>query len=200
MNKSLSLASVLLVSVLSLSACNNNQTASQSPSNAVATPSATTESPVAQASPADADAIAIDETYREESGIFEIGLPEGYTHEETGSGIAFVSQDESFGGSVDFGSAEGQTLNNDQLETALKQEYEDRLAEVTWQGSEIQQDGSIRVDWVGKDEQGNTLDAVSFIEQRGDNVLILNLFGINKPYQDYNAEAEAIVGSYNVQP
>jgi len=43
------------------------------------------------------------------------------------------------------------------------------------------------------------LDAVSFVEQRGDTIYILNLFGVNKSYQDYNSDAEKIVGSYRVK-
>lgn len=137
--------------------------------------------------------------YQEPSGLFEISLPPGYTYEETGSGIAFASGDQGFAGSVDFGSAQGQQLTNEQLETGLKAEYETRLTSVTWQGSEVQPDGSIRVDWVGTDPEGNQLDAISFIEQRGDMIYILNLFGVNTPYQNYNNDAQAIVNTYRVR-
>jgi hypothetical protein len=52
---------------------------------------------------------------------------------------------------------------------------------------------------VGRDTDGNDLDAISFVEQRGDTIFILNLYGINKAYADYNSDAETIVGSYRVR-
>lgn len=136
-------------------------------------------------------------TYREPGGLFEISFPQGYSYEQTGSGIAFVSADQRFGGSVDFGAAQGAVLDLDQLERLLKREYEQRLTQLVWQGSSAQPDGSLRVDWTGCDPQGNQLDAVSFVEQRGDTIFILNLFGINAPYND--RDAEFIVQSYRVQ-
>lgn len=206
MKKSSLLTSLFLVATVTLAAC-GSQTADKPPAPSVAasataptsseTPAAS-PSPTTEASP-ETPAVATAETYQEKDGLFQIAFPEGYTHQDTGSGVAFVSGDEGFGGSVDFGSAQGNTLNNTQLEEALKAEYEKRLQQVTWQGSEEQPDGSIRVDWVGTDEQGNELDAVSFVEQRGDNIFILNLFGINKAYQDYLSDAEAIVGSYRIK-
>jgi hypothetical protein len=203
MKKIFSVTSLLLASVLTLSAC-TKQTATETPSPAASSP--TPEASVASASPspspeasASVDPTALAQTYKEKDGLFEISFPEGYKYQETGSGIAFVSGDEKFGGSVDFGSAQGGQLSTKQLEDSLKSEYEKRLEQVAWQGSEIQPDGSIRVDWIGRDKEGNDLDAVSFVEQRGDNVFILNLFGVNKPYQDYGADAEAIVGSYRVR-
>ncbi|HEY9629697.1 MAG TPA: hypothetical protein V6C84_20525 [Coleofasciculaceae cyanobacterium] len=139
------------------------------------------------------------QTYREPSGLFEISFPAGYTYEQTGSGIAFTSTDERFGGSVDYGSAQGNVIGLEQLEASLKSEYEKRLSDLVWQGSSPQPDGSLRIDWTGRDAQGNALDAVSFVEQRGDTIFILNLFGVNAPYQDYNNDAEVIVGSYRVR-
>ncbi|MBD2461803.1 hypothetical protein H6G89_12160 [Oscillatoria sp. FACHB-1407] len=211
MKKSSLLTSLLLIATLTISAC-GSQTAEKPPTpTTAASPAspapeasiAASPSPAAEASPEaspEAPAAAeTAETYREKDGLFEISFPEGYTHQDTGSGVAFVSGDQGFGGSVDFGSAQGNQLNNTQLEEALKTEYEKRLEQVTWQGSEEQPDGSVRVDWVGTDQQGNELDAVSFVEQRGDNIFILNLFGINKAYQDYQPDAEAIVSSYRVR-
>lgn len=215
MKKSSLLTSLFLIATVTLSAC-GSQTADKPPALSVAvspeasvapsetpapseTSSASSSTPTDKASPTEAPAVGTPETYREQSGLFEIAFPEGYTHQDTGSGVAFVSGDESFGGSVDFGSAQGNTLDNAQLEAALKTEYEKRLEDVTWQGTEEQPDGSIRVDWVGTDKEGNDLDAVSFVEQRGDNIFILNLFGINKAYQDYLPDAEAIVSSYRVR-
>ncbi len=145
-----------------------------------------------------AQALATTVTYTEPSGLFEISFPEGYSYEETGTGIVFLSPDQQFGGSVDFGAANGIQLTNDQLEVALKEEYEERLTGVEWQGTSIQADGSVRVDWIGTDSQGNILDSISFVEQRGDTIFILNLHGINAQYANYNTVAQAIVNTYRV--
>ena len=201
MKNAIRFASLVLISALALSACgkgagtatNTQTTDSPSVSAASASPS-----PSESASPV-ASAPAGGKTYQEKSGLFEIAFPEGYTYEETGSGIAFVSADQGFGGSVDFGSAQGNKLSNEQLEKALKDEYDKRLKELKWQDTKPQPDGSIRVDWTGKDPQGNALDSVSFVEQRGDTIYILNLFGVNKSYQTYNSDAEKIVGSYHIK-
>jgi len=139
------------------------------------------------------------QTYREPSGLFEISFPSGYTYEQTGSGIAFASTDQKFGGSVDYASTQGKVIEISQLETSLKAEYEQRFSNIVWQGSSPQPDGSLRIDWIGRDSHGNDLDAVSFVEQRGDTIFILNLFGVNAAYQDYNTDAEVIVGSYQAR-
>lgn len=209
-------ASLLLVSALTLAGCGGGtDTASTDTSSSTATEAPAADAPTADAPAADApaaetpaetpaDTPAADapagsgQTYAEPSGLFEISFPAGYEFQETGSGIMFVSSDQKFGGSVDFGSAQGGQLTNEQLEAALKQEYENRLTEVEWQATETQPDGSIRIDWIGTDPQGNTLDSVSFIEQRGDNIFILNLHGINAQYANYNTDAQAIVNTYKI--
>jgi hypothetical protein len=170
-----------------------------SPDAASPDASSAPESPSPASPVPDAAAPADATRYEDPNDLFQISFPAGYTHQETGSGIAFVSSDKGFGGTVDFGSAQGQQLNTTALEEALKAEYENRLEDVAWQGSQIQPDGSVRVDWVGRDTDGNDLDAVSFVEQRGDTIYILNLYGINKAYADYNADAETIVSTYRVR-
>ncbi len=171
-------------------------TAEVAPSPTVVLPAPSpTVSPTPSASPTPQQ-----QTYREKSGLFQISFPKGYSHKTTGSGIAFVSADQNFAGAVDFGSAEGKQLNTQQLEASLKTEFTNRLEEVNWQTSQVQPDGSLRIDWTGKDKSGNALDAVSIVEQRGNYIFVLNLFGINKPYQNYNTDAETIVNSYQIQP
>lgn len=201
MKSALRLTTLLLLSALALSACNksistasNPQATGQASSNAAISPTA---SPTASPSPVASTSTG--KAYEGKNGLFEISFPEGYTYQETGSGVAFVSKDQGFGGSIDYGSAQGNKLSKEQLESALKAEYEHRLKNVKWQESNVQPDGSIRVDWLGKDPDGNALDAVSFVEQHGDTIFILNLFGVNKSYQSYNTDAEAIVKSYHVK-
>ena len=139
-------------------------------------------------------------TYREPHGLFEISFPAGYTYELTGNRLTFVSADRKFGGSVDYRSAQGNTFSNAQLGATLKSDYERRFSDVVWQNSLPQPDGSLRLDWAGRDSSGKALDAVSFVEQRGDTIFTLSLFGINTAYQGFNADAEAIVSTYQVLP
>lgn len=206
--------SLLLVSALALVGCGGNDSAAEEPTTGdSATTETPAETPTGEAPSADApagdtpaetpdtptaDAPAGSQVYEEPSGLFEVAFPSGYEFQETGSGVVFVSADDQFGGSIDFGPAQGQQLTDDQLETGLKQEYETRLTEVEWQGTEVQPDGSIRLDWIGTDPQGNVLDSVSFVEQRGDNIFILNLHGINAQYANYNTDAQTIVNAYRI--
>jgi hypothetical protein len=204
MRYGLRLTSLLFGSALLLAACvqANSGTGSTDaakpapPADAAATPTlpapSLTPNPSVLASPKA-------QTYREKDGLFEISFPHGYTHQTTGSGVAFVSPDQSFAGAVDFASAGGSKLTPEQLETALKADFRSRLKSVSWQESKKQPDGSLRIDWTGKDKKDNTLDAVSIVEQRGSTIFVLNLFGVNKPYQNYNKDAEAIVNSYRVR-
>lgn len=200
MNYAVRLLPLLLFSALTLAACGKGSPVVSNPSPA-ATPVAST-SPAAEpsASPS-TEATNLKQTYQEAAGAFKISFPEDYLYEKTDSGVVFHSKDEAFRGEVVFGSAQGSKYSNEELEKFLKEAYKQnlKLTEVDWQQTEEQSDGSLRIDWVGKDPQGNTLDAESFIEQRGDTIYILTLSGINKAYKDYFADAQAIVGSYQVK-
>ena len=187
---------ILLLISLTLAACSQKPVA--------VTPSVSpsllpTPSPIAILSPSLSPSPQL-QTYRHKDSLFEISFPKGYKFKPTSSGVAFVSADQKFAGAVDYGSAEGKQLNNQQLEASLKAEFTNRLKEVNWQTAKVQPDGSLRLDWTGKDKTGNALDAVSLVEQRGNYIYVLNLFGIDKPYQTYNSDAETIVNSYQIQP
>ncbi len=184
---------MLTVLVLGSSACQGRNSQATQPS---ASPTIATETTASQPPPA---ATATPHTYRNTQNLFEISLPEGYSHRETSSGIIFASPDDGFGGAVDFSTAQGQQFSAEQLEAALKQEYTKRLKQIAFQKSQIQEDGSMRVDWLGRNSDGQNLDAVSFVEQRGDHVFILTLFGVNKPYGNYNDDAGKIVDSYRIR-
>ncbi|WP_088891955.1 hypothetical protein [Leptolyngbya ohadii] len=205
--KSPHVLSLFLLSLGTLAGCNLTKTqlpatvSSPAPSIAVSpavspTPNPPPTAPSLFPSPTPATEIQI---YREKTGKFEVAFPKGFVYQDTGSGVAFASADQGFAGAVDFGSAQGQKLTTGQLEAALKAEYQNRLKEVSWTRSTLQPDGSLRIDWTGKDEQGSTLDAVSFVEQRGDTLFILNLYGVNQPYQKYEKDAGAIVKSYRIK-
>ena len=198
MNYVVRLLPLLLFSSLVLIACGKSNLVS-SDSSPSATPSASTSPSVeASASPSTTE---LKQTYQEAEGAFQISFPESYLYEKTQTGVIFHSKDQAFRGEVVFGSAQGEKYSNQQLETFLKEAYREnlKLTEVDWQQTEAQPDGSLRIDWVGKDPQGNVLDAESFIEQRGDTIYILTLSGVNKPYQNYSADAQAIVSSYQTR-
>lgn len=135
-------------------------------------------------------------TYRDPNGLFEISLPAGYVYRETGSGIEFFSADRRFGGGVDFSSAQGAQFTNEQLEDILKLGFGSRLTQVTWQDGRMQADGRLQVRWVGRYLEDFNLDAVGFIEQQGDTVISLVLFGVNSPYDEHTRDAEFIISSY----
>ena len=138
------------------------------------------------------------ETYQEPDGAFEIALPPGYQTEETGSGIKFISADGGFKGIVDFAAIE-EDLGVDRLEGALRQYLEETLTEVEWQNSRLEPDGSVRVDWVGKSPQGEQLDAVSYIEQRGNTLYTLSLYGVNKAFDDYSEDVAIVLKGYKLK-
>lgn len=206
MNYTLRLATLLLLSTLSLAACNKANTVATQPDAAAPSPAPQAETAPTEATEAPtsatetSEASAVTQTYEEPDGAFAISFPDNYRYEATDTGVIFQSTDEAFRGEVVFGSAQGNQFTDEELETFLKEAYKANLnlQEVDWQQTQTQPDGSLRIDWVGKDPDGNVLDAESFIEQRGDSIYILTLSGINKPYLDYLADAQAIVGSYQV--
>ncbi len=156
------------------------------------TPEATPDAP--EAAP---DTAAAPQTYNQPDGLFQISFPAGYSYQEIQNGIQFVSSDGSFGGFVEYQSAGGETFTPEELGEILQNDYSQMLVDVTWQGNELQPDDSMRVDWVGANAQGQQFDAVSFIEQHGDTIYVLDVFGINAPYN--NNDAQTIVGTYRVQ-
>lgn len=143
--------------------------------------------------------IPIVSTFRHDEGLFEISFPQNYSFRPIDDGVSFISNDRTFGGSANVLSAEGQMLTNELLEMGLKEEYMNRLKAVEWQASTVQADGSLRVDWVGVDTNGDVLDSVSFVEQHGDRIYILNLHAINEPYASHEEEATIIVENYRLQ-
>ncbi|MDY6940045.1 MAG: hypothetical protein SWY16_20620 [Cyanobacteriota bacterium] len=140
----------------------------------------------------------VGKTYKEPGGAFEIALPKGYESEETGSGIKFVSGDGGFKGIVDFAPSEGE-LNVDRLEGALRQYLEETLGQIEWQNSRLEPDGSVRVDWVGQSDRGEELDAVSYIEQRGNVIYTLSLYGVNKAFDDYREDVAIVLEGYKLK-
>jgi hypothetical protein len=140
-----------------------------------------------------------DNTYRPRNTEFEVTLPSQYDIQPQRDGVAFISSDGGFGGEVVFFEEE-EPLDADDLEDALKEIYDELLDGASWQLSEIQPDGSVRLDWRGTTPEGKELDAVSYIEQRNDTVFILNVYGIDRPYDAFLDDSQTIIGSYLTWP
>jgi len=140
-----------------------------------------------------------DNTYRPRNLEFEVTLPDGYEIQPQRDGVAFISSDGGFGGEVVFFD-EADPLDADDLEDRLKDIYDELLDGASWQLSEIQPDGSVRLDWRGTTPEGRELDAVSYIEQRDEVVFILNVYGIDRPYDAFLDDSQTIVGSYLTWP
>ncbi len=143
--------------------------------------------------------VDVDNTYRPRNLEFEVTLPDEYEIQPQRDGVAFISNDGGFGGEVVF-FEEGDPLDADDLEDRLKDIYDELLNGVSWQLSEIQPDGSVRLDWRGTTPEGSELDAVSYIEQRDDVVFILNVYGIDRPYDSFLDDSQTIIGSYLTWP
>ncbi|MGJ3247189.1 MAG: hypothetical protein ACFE0I_14095 [Elainellaceae cyanobacterium] len=191
-----SVLSVSLIAIVILSGCASSPSADDASSN---------PSPVASTSsqPAERETEISPENfqiYQDPNGWFALALPKRYTFDETDQGITFISPDEEFGGYIKYLTEQSPDLEKDELENILKQEIENQLEEVNWGASgQIQEDGSLRLDWAGIDPDGNQLDAVSFIEQHGETLHLMSAYGINQPYQNYNDDALIIVGTYVVR-
>lgn len=138
--------------------------------------------------------------YRDDSGLFALALPTGYDYDTRDNGITFLSDDEGFGGVIQFQTTEVKNITPDSLGDVLQQTLEAQFSDVTWQSElEEQPDGSFRREWKGTNGLGEELDALSFIEQHGTTIYILTAFGIDRPYSEYNDDAEIIAGTYVVQ-
>lgn len=140
------------------------------------------------------------QVYQDDSGMFALALPEGYTYESTEQGIRFVSSDEGFAGEVVYQSDANATSNLYALEENLKEIIEDRFGAVDWEhNGQRQPDGSVRLAWEAEDENGRAIDALSFIEVHGQNRFALMLYGVDKVYNDYSDDARIIAGTYVVR-
>ncbi|MGB3494040.1 MAG: hypothetical protein WBA57_15020 [Elainellaceae cyanobacterium] len=139
--------------------------------------------------------------YQDDSGLFALALPQGYSFESMDNGMTFRSKDEGFGGAIAYQMSDTDTpLDTEALESRLREEIESKFSDVTWQSDrQPQSDGSFRIDWQGKTSDGQTLDALSFIEQHGNVIYTFNAYGVDQPYNEYNRDAQIIVGTYVVQ-
>jgi hypothetical protein len=183
------LAAGFLVLPIALAGCRIANT--QSPAAPVTSPS--TAAPIQGQSALPPDA----KVYRDPKGAFMIALPKGYEYKETGSGIRFFSIDKGLKGFVDFTKTD-KVLNLEELEGALREYLDRTLKKVTWQNSVIEPESRLRVDWTGESQEGEKLDAVSYIQTSGNTIYIMSLYGVNQPFDKYRQDIEVIVGSYRV--
>ncbi|WP_017659083.1 hypothetical protein [Baaleninema simplex] len=137
--------------------------------------------------------------YRDPEGAFEISFPDDYAKQPRVNGVTFVSADGNFGGEAIY-FEEDEQLSDEELKTLFVERYQAAYSDFGSLNTELQPDKSVRIDWRGKNSQGQTIDAVSYIEQHGRRIYILNLYGIDESYDNYLDDANVIVGSYNVNP
>ncbi|MCC5899021.1 MAG: hypothetical protein EA395_00175 [Phormidium sp. GEM2.Bin31] len=147
---------------------------------------------------AESDALPVEGTvYRHPEGLFEISFPPNYAWQPQPNGLSFLSANGKFGGEVIYFEVED-TLTTEALEELYRQRAQEVFREIAWQRSELQPDGSVRLDWRGKNAGGQDLDAIGYIEQHGNRVYILNVYAINESYDIYLEDSRLIVGSYQV--
>lgn len=140
------------------------------------------------------------QVYQDDSGMFALALPKGYTHEKTEQGITFTSEDEGFAGEIVYESDASATTNLYALEKQLKDIIEARFGTVDWaHNGQRQPDGSVRLAWETTDEDGRAIDALSFIEVHGQNRFALLLYSVDQVYNDYGDDAKIIAGTYVVR-
>ena len=140
------------------------------------------------------------QVYQDDSGMFALALPKGYTHEKTEQGLTFTSEDGGFAGEIVYESDENATTNLYALEQQLKEIIKARFGEVDWErNGQRQPDGSVRLAWETKDRDGRAIDALSFVEVHGQNRFALLLYGVDEVYNDYSDDARIIAGTYVVR-
>ncbi|TVR12870.1 MAG: hypothetical protein EA395_05020 [Phormidium sp. GEM2.Bin31] len=136
-------------------------------------------------------------TYRHPQGLFEISFPPNYAQQPQPNGLSFLSANGQFGGEVLYFEVEDR-LTTEELEELYRQRTQEVVNRIAWQRSELQPDGSVRLDWRGQNAAGQDLDAIGYIEQHGNRVYILDVYGINQSYDIYLEDSRVIVGGYQV--
>lgn len=195
------IATGLAIASLWIPACRSRQ----EPPAADAPPSSDTPRfPETPPEEADANQTALPDDvqiYQDENRMFALALPAGYTYEAIANGMTFVSADGGFGGIIQYENQDSEeSLSQGDLEARLAQMIESRFSNVEWQSdTQEQSDGSLRMDWKGTNDAGAQLDGLSFIEQHGATTFVLTAYGIDRPYNDYNSDAQIIAGTYVVQ-
>ncbi|WP_159788663.1 hypothetical protein [Sodalinema gerasimenkoae] len=148
----------------------------------------------------ESDALPVEgSSYRHPEGLFEISFPPNYARQPQPNGLSFLSANGEFGGEVIYFEVE-ETLTTEELDQLYRQRTQEAFREIAWQRSELQPDGSVRLDWRGKNAGGQDLDAIGYIEQHGNRVYVLNVYAINESYDIYLEDSRLIVGSYQVSP
>ncbi|NEQ99947.1 MAG: hypothetical protein F6K30_25150 [Cyanothece sp. SIO2G6] len=140
------------------------------------------------------------QAYQDPNGFFALAFPEGYNFEPSEQGLTFLSEDGGFAGEIVYQVSEKPSNDMLNLEKALKAHIDPQFPTIEWQrAGQRQPDGSVRLAWTGEDESGRDIDALSFIEVRGQITFILSLYAIDQEYNTYAEDARIIAGTYVVR-
>lgn len=135
-------------------------------------------------------------------GLFQVELPAGYQTESRADGINLASADGSFQGAITAVRAPQEFTPEELIQGFTNQQNNNsNLENFTIQNSEAIE-GGVRIDWVARLTSVNSnLDAVTHFLQQGDVVVEVDLFSVDRPFSQQDAEeANAILGSLRINP
>lgn len=136
------------------------------------------------------------------NGLFQVNLPAGYQTESRADGINLSSTDGSFQGAITAVRAP-QKFTADQLIQGFttQQNSNSNLQNFQIQKTEAIDEG-VRIDWVARLTSADSdLDAVTHFLQQGNVVVEVDLFSVNRPFSQQDAdEANVILRSLRINP
>lgn len=136
------------------------------------------------------------------NGLFQVELPAGYQTESRADGINLASADGSFQGAITAVRAPQEFTTEELIQGFTNQQNNNsNLQNFTIQNSEAI-DGGVRIDWVARlTSVDSDLDAVTHFLQQGDVVVEVDLFSVDRPFSQQDAEeANAILRSLRINP
>lgn len=174
-----------------------------SPSSSTPTINGQPSSPSSSGSPDSSSTSTADsQPLSDANGLFQVNLPQGYQTESRADGINLSSVDGSFQGAITAVHAP-QKFTADQLIEGFtnQQNSNSNLQNFTIQNTEAIDEG-VRIDWVARLTSVNSdLDAVTHFLQQGDVVVEVDLFSVDRPFSQQDAdEANVILRSLRINP
>lgn len=159
-------------------------------------PDSSSSSESSSSSPADS------QPFSDANGLFQVNLPQGYQTESRADGINLSSGDGSFQGAITAVRAPQKFTADQLIEGFTKQQNSNlNLKNFTIQNTEAIDEG-VRIDWIARLTSVNSeLDAVTHFLQQGDVVVEVDLFSVDRPFSQQDAEeANMILRSLRINP